>query len=196
MMRKVVAGALAAAALAWAGGASAADAEKERKEAADATKQEARQEAKQAQQSMENAADRTAAGAKDTARDAQAGASAKVDEAKKHPLFEGKNNFDVDGKVQQVSGDKITIQREGLPAATLHVSSSTKIEMDGKKVSTQQLQRGQDVKASFNLQGDKPEAVEIKADKPKSDDRKEMTEQQRETQKDLSERQQKAQQAK
>jgi hypothetical protein len=186
-MRKVVAGALAAAALSWAGGASAADAAKERQEAADATKQEARGEAKEAQQSMERAADRTAAGA----QDAQARA-----EDKKHPLFEGQDNFDVDGKVQEASKDKITIQREGLPAATLHVSKDTKIELDGQKASTQQLQRGQDVKASFNLRGDRVEAVEIKADKPAKDDRKEMTEQQRETQKEMGERSREAQQPK
>jgi hypothetical protein len=190
-MRKVVAGALAAAALSWAGGASAADAAKERQEAADATKQEARGEAKEAQQSMERAADRTAAGAQDAARDAQARA-----EDKKHPLFEGQDNFDVDGKVQEASKDKITIQREGLPAATLHVSKDTKIELGGQKASTQQLQRGQDVKASFNLRGDRAEAVEIKADKPAKDDRKEMTEQQRETQKEMGERSREAQQPK
>jgi hypothetical protein len=193
-MREVVAGALAAAALSWAGGASAADAAKERSEAADATKQEVRGEAKEAQRSMESAADRAATGAKDTARDAQARASSAGEQL--HPLFEGKKNFDVDGKVQQASKDQITIQREGLPAATLHVSKDTKVELGGEKASTQQLRPGQDVKASFNLRGDRAEAVEIKADKPAKDDRKEMTEQQRETQKEMGERSRDAQQQK
>lgn len=82
---------------------------------------------------------------------------------KKHPLFDGKNNFDVDGKVQKVSGTSITISREDLPPATLAVSKGTKIELDGDAASIQQLKAGEDVKASFNLNKDKAEAVEIKA---------------------------------
>jgi hypothetical protein len=183
-MRKVVAGALAAAALSWAYGARA-DAAKERREAADATKSEARQAGKDARQSADRATDPMRS-------DAQAGRTSS--DEKKHPLFEGKNNFDVKGKVSQVSQDSITIQRDELPPATLHVSQNTKVEMDGKQVSTHQLQRGQDVKASFNLRGDKAEAVEIKADKPKADDRKEMGEQSRENREDAQKRQQKQQQ--
>jgi hypothetical protein len=82
---------------------------------------------------------------------------------KKHPLFDGKHNFDVDGKVQSASKDSITISREDLPPATLHVATGTKVELDGKAVSAEQLKPGEDVKASFNLNKDKAEAVEIKA---------------------------------
>jgi hypothetical protein len=84
---------------------------------------------------------------------------------KKHPLFEGKNNFDVDGKIQSVSANSITIHRDDLPPATLMVSKNTKIELDGDQVSAKMLKQGQDVKASFNLNKDKAEAVEIKAEK-------------------------------
>jgi hypothetical protein len=184
-MRKVVAGTLAAIALAWAQGAGAADAEKERKEAADATKAEVRQEGKEAQQSMERGADRAQAEAQARTGDPKAD--------KKHPLFEGKNNFDVKGKVQHASNDKITIQRDDLPEVTLHVSPNTKVEVDGKHSSAQQLKQGQDVRASFNLRGDKPEAVEIKADQLKADDRKEMAEQKRDAQKEMGETQREAQ---
>jgi hypothetical protein len=188
-----MAGAVAAALLAWGQGAHAADAKQERREAAEATKAEARQEGREARDSMNRAADRTRAEAQQGAdrTGAQAG---RMSDDKKHPLFEGKNNFDIDGKVAKVSANSITIQRNELPEATLHVSKNTKVEVDGKQVSTQQLQRGQDVKASFNLHGDKAEAVEIKADKLAKDDRKEMGEQRRETQEQLQERQQKAQQ--
>jgi hypothetical protein len=188
-MRKVVAAALVAVAMAWtpARGASASDAAKERKEAAEATQEQVRQEAREAQQSAKQSADQ-----------ARAGTQARTSEAKdekKHPLFEGKNNFDVEGKVQHASQDKITIQRDDLPEVTLHVSPSTKVEVDGKHAAAGQLRQGQDVRASFNLRGDKPEAVEIKADQPKGDDRKEMTEQQREAQKEMGETKREAQQA-
>ncbi len=77
--------------------------------------------------------------------------------------FEGKKNFDVDGKVQKVSKGSITIARDGLPPATLDMAHGTKVQLDGNDASIQQLAPGQDVKASFNLAGDKPEAVEIQA---------------------------------
>ncbi len=77
--------------------------------------------------------------------------------------FEGKHNYDVDGKVSKVEGDKLTIRRDDLPEATLGVSSTTKVELDGDRASLSQLTPGQDVKASFNLEGDKPLAVEVKA---------------------------------
>ena len=176
-MRTVMAGAVAAALLSWSQGAHAADAKQERREAAEATKAEARQEGREARDSMNRAADRTRAeaqqGADRTRSDAQAG---RTSDDKKHPLFEGKKNFDVDGKVAEVSANSITIQRNELPSAKLHVSPNTKIEVDGKRTSVDQLKRGQDVKASFNLHGDKAEAVEIKADKLEKGDRKEMGE--------------------
>jgi hypothetical protein len=182
-MRKVMAGAVAAALLSWGHGAQAADAKQERREAADATKAEARQEGREAKESMERGADRTRAEAgKATDRARSAGGAAQ--DEKKHPPFEGKKNFDVDGKVTQASADRITIQRDDLPAATLHVSPNTKIELDGKQVSAQELTRGQDVKASFNLQGEKPEAVQIKAQRtgPQKDQEKD---QQKDHQKEL-----------
>jgi len=154
-MRKVVAGALAAAALTWAQGVRADD----------ASKQQKANEPGRTQTSKEMRAQERA----DKAPTSQEGGRAQSSQAqnqreeKKHPLFEGKKNFDVDGKVTQASADRITIERDDLPAATLHVSPNTKIELDGKQVSAQELTRGQDVKASFNLQGEKAEAVEIKA---------------------------------
>jgi hypothetical protein len=122
------------------------------------------------------------------------GTSGHSAEQPKHPLFEGKNNFDVKGKVQHASADKITIQRDDLPPVTLHVSPSTKVEVDGKKAAAGQLKQGQDVRASFNLRGEKPEAVEIKADALKADDRKEMSEQKAKAQKEMGETQREAQQ--
>lgn len=101
-----------------------------------------------------DAHDRTAQNTKDAAQ-------------KRHSLFDGKKNFDVDGKIQKVSAHSITIQRDDLPPATLSVSRETKIELDGNAVSAQQLREGEDVKASFNLNQDKAQAVEIKAKRSK-----------------------------
>lgn len=165
-MRKLAfAGALAAAAL-FAQGARAEDAAEK---AAGETKKSATR--------VEQAGDRAvhgsgpasqqggSRGSMDQAADRQA--SAGQQHEKKHPLFEGKNNFDVDGKIQKVSKNSITIQRDELPAAELTVSRNTKIELDGDQASMAQLRQGQDVKASFNLNKDKAEAVEIKAEKQK-----------------------------
>jgi membrane protein involved in colicin uptake len=82
----------------------------------------------------------------------------------KHPVFT-KDNWDVEGKVQTASASSITVTREDLPAAKLNIDKNTKVELDGNKVSAAQLMPGQEVKASFNLQNDKPMAVEIKAEK-------------------------------
>jgi hypothetical protein len=189
-MRKVLAGALAAVALSWAQGVPAADAAKERREAADATKAEAKQKARDAKSSAQSTDPMH--GTAHPGGTTGAGAQAE----KKHPVFEGKKNFDVDGKVAEVSPTTITIQRNELPSAKLHVSKDTKVEVDGKKASVQELKRGQDVKASFNLQGDQVQAVEIKAQKLERGDRKEMTEQSRENQREQAKDQQKAQQKK
>lgn len=84
---------------------------------------------------------------------------------KRHPLFEGKSNFDVEGKVQRASATSLTVTREDLPPATLTIDRNTKIELDGQQTSARMLRPGQDVKASFNLQGAKAMAVEVKAEK-------------------------------
>lgn len=182
-MRKLgMLGVMAAALLAST--AWADDASKERKEAYDATRSEVKQEGREAQGEMKQAgreakAETQQAGSEaqremqkqqhDTQREmAERRGEARTAAAqgeKKHPLFDGKNNFDVEGRIQKISKNSITVQREDLPAATLNVSKDTKIELDGEQASMKQLKQGQEVKASFNLKGDKPEAVEIKAEK-------------------------------
>jgi len=79
-------------------------------------------------------------------------------------VFDGKHNFDVDGKIKKVSKSSITIARtDGLPPATLGVAKGAKVQLDGNDVSMSALKPGEDVKASFNLDGSQPAAVEIKA---------------------------------
>ena len=184
-MRKVVAGAMAVAALAWAGGARADHHTKAAQEKAEAQekgremKSEAKQEGREIRSEVKQEGREMRSEAQGVGR---RGAEPK------HPLFDGKENFDLDGKVQEASKDRITIQRDELPAATLKVVPGTKIEVDGQVSSANQLKRGQDVKASFNLRGGLAEAVEIKADKLEGEDRKEMGEQRRENQQDAAER--------
>jgi hypothetical protein len=175
-MRKLAfAGALAAAAL-FAQGARADDAKDKAKDAGNQAVDQSRKTGQRAREAGDRALNgHGSAGSSDQKaeearspmngdahnRTAQNTRDAKAD--KKHPLFDGKKNFDVDGKIQKVSANSITIQRDDLPPATLSVSHGTKIELDGNQVSAQQLKQGEDVKASFNLNKDKAEAVEIKA---------------------------------
>lgn len=171
-MRKLWMVGVVAAAL-FAQTARADDAAKERREAADATgaqmqqeareaKGEAQQEAREAQTEMQQQQAETQREMQERKGEAR---TAAAEGEKKHPLFEGKNNFDVEGKIQKVSKNTLTLAREDLPPATLNISKDTKIELDGEQASMQQLKQGQDVKASFNLKGEKAEAIEIKAEK-------------------------------
>lgn len=182
----------ALAALAWAQGARADDAQQKTQEAqrearedvqkakqeASETKQEARQDAQKAQaeasqesreaekevrETQRDASKQVQETRKDAYQDRQAAAGTSG-EKKKH-AFEGGENFDVDGKVQKVSSRSITIAREELPAVTLQIQRFTEIQLDGEKTSHVGLKPGQEVKASFNLQGDKPIALEIDAKK-------------------------------
>ncbi len=92
-----------------------------------------------------------------------AGSSGSAVDAK---VFEGKSNFDVDGKIQKVSKSSITISRsDGLPPATLGVAKGAKVQLDGNDVSISQLKPGEDVKASFNLDRSQPAAIDIQAKK-------------------------------
>ncbi len=173
-MRKLwMAGVMAAVALFAQTARAADDAKQERREAYDATRTEMKQEGSEAKGEVQQQANEGKRELQKTEREAQHDMAERRNDArtaaakgdKKHPLFEGKNNFDVEGRIQKVSASSITVARDDMPAATLNVSKDTKIELDGEQVSMKQLRQGQEVKASFNLKGEKPEAVEIKAEK-------------------------------
>ena len=152
------------------GGEQVSEAEKdaaEKKQEADREVAEAKQDASKETAEARKDANEKAAEAQGTgssASDPSMGQRASSGE-KKHPLFEGKENFDIDGTIQQASKKSITVKRDEMPAAKLNVDGNTKIELDGEQASAAQLKPGQEVKASFNLQNDKPMAVEIKAQK-------------------------------
>ena len=157
-MKLSVLGAIAVA-LTWANLAHAEGATQQAREAG----QEAREKAGQAGQAAGQATEQTGQRMK---QEGQEAATAATGTEKRHPVFEGRTNFDMEGKISKVSKSSITLKREGLPSATLMVSKDTKVQLEGEQTSIGQLKQGQEVKASFNLQGNKPMAVEINASNP------------------------------
>jgi hypothetical protein len=145
----------------------------ETKQEADQKVSEARQDARQETAEARKDANEKAAEAQGTGSSSsdpyRSGQASSEGREKKHPMFEGKDNFSIDGKIQQASSSSITVAREELPAAKLTVDRNTKIELDGQQVSAAQLKPGQEVKASFNLQNDKPMAIEITAKKAEAE---------------------------
>jgi len=75
--------------------------------------------------------------------------------------------MDLKGKVTKVDSDDITIARKDLPDAELDVKPRTEVTLDGKKVRADQIPEGSEVRAKFQLDGDSPIAVELKATSPK-----------------------------
>jgi colicin import membrane protein len=187
MRKLVIVGALAA--LAWAQGVRAEDPEKAKAEAQEKAqkaeakageetreaKAEAQEKTAEANKEMQEekaeaakkAEEARAAGTATGERKDTTGATGMMGDEKKHPMFEGKNNYEVKGKIQSVTASSITVHRDEMPAAKLRVDRNTKIELDGERASASQLKEGQEVKASFNLSNDKPMAVEIDAEKMK-----------------------------
>lgn len=139
-------------------------------EKGDQAKDWSKEQANKAGEKTDQAGDRmqtTAQESNRTATTPDQQAQARTDQNKDDPARERmkKDSFDIEGKVSKASGQKLTLNREDAPAATLHVDKTTKIELDGEKATLSQLRPGQDVKASFNLQGEKAHAIEIKAEK-------------------------------
>src|SRR5690348_11133614 len=113
-MRRVLAGAAIAAALAWAQGARADD-----KKADQTTHMQ-----QPGSQSAGTAAGReSGTGGQDrTSRDLRSDTRADSNPQNRKGEFEGKKNFDVDGKVRSASADQVTIERkDGLPPMKLKV---------------------------------------------------------------------------
>jgi hypothetical protein len=143
------------------------EAKKDAAEKATDARREAGKEVREAEQDVAETRQDASKDVREAERDASQersqGQASTQGERRKH-LFEGKQNFDLDGKVQRVTGRSITITREELPPVTLRIEKYTAIELDGEKAARTQLRQGQDVQASFNLSGDKPVALELKAE--------------------------------
>lgn len=78
-------------------------------------------------------------------------------------LFGSTDRYDVSGKLAAVNTDRgeITIQRPSLPPALLKVDPQTRIQVDGRQGSLTELKPGGDVRASFNLSGRRPIAIQV-----------------------------------
>jgi hypothetical protein len=80
--------------------------------------------------------------------------------------------FEVEGTIQGVGGegllgmeaDTVTIARDGAPAARLHVAEKTQILLDDRPVKLSDLREGDEVRASFDFDGDRPIAIQIVAE--------------------------------
>ena len=156
-------------------GTAAADDQKQLGTTVQETKEASQAAARDAKAGADKMGDQTRATANDTRErtgdamrdqntgaDTQANADRSHDQARDHMK---KDSFDIKGKVSKVSSNSLTLHRDDATAATLHTDKNTKVEVDGNTARLSELKPGQDVKASFNLKGDKPMAIEIKASK-------------------------------
>ncbi len=158
-------------ALAWAQSSAPDQASGKSDQASDRSEQagqkadQAGQEMKDAGRSTGQAASDAATATKDKAQDAgdRAGTAARHGGAEAQ-LFSSQDHFDLKGKVSKVGKSDLTLERKGLPPATLSVVNGTKIQRDGSSAHLSQLKAGDDVRASFNLDRARPIATEITAD--------------------------------
>ena len=99
--------------------------------------------------------------AKETARpDARSAAVKRFDA---QGGFLGARNFMLQGHVAKVSRDAIVVRRDGLPEAKLRLAAGTRIRLDEADVAPTELREGQEVRATFNVEGSTPLAIEIQA---------------------------------
>ncbi|HEY0838574.1 MAG TPA: hypothetical protein VGD74_00170 [Vulgatibacter sp.] len=85
-------------------------------------------------------------------------------------VFKNKSNFKIEGTVASVdaSTGNLTVQRKDMPPAELKLAPDTKIQVNGKSASAQELQPGSEVRAEFNLAENQPIAVSVDAKASKS----------------------------
>lgn len=77
--------------------------------------------------------------------------------------------FNVNGIVTKASSGELTLSRqnEKLPDVKLDVRDQTQVMLDGKKVAVNDIPEGAQVRASFQLDGDNPVALNVHATSPK-----------------------------
>ncbi len=84
-------------------------------------------------------------------------------------VFKDKSNFKLEGTIASVdtSSGEMTLQRKDMPPAELKIAPDTKIQVNGKTASIQDLQPGSEVRAEFNLAERQPIAVSVDAKESK-----------------------------
>lgn len=98
----------------------------------------------------------------DQAKSAQAPASPDKDALKPGDSQQGAKQS-VSGTIAQVSTDEVRVDSANQPGLRLKVNPSTKITLNGKDASANQLQEGSQVRASYSVVGDQPTALTIEA---------------------------------
>ena len=85
-------------------------------------------------------------------------------------VFKNKSNFKVEGTIASVdaTNGNMTLQRKDMPPAELKLAPDTKIQVNGKSASIQDLQPGSEVRAEFNLAENQPIAVSVDAKESKA----------------------------
>ncbi len=78
-------------------------------------------------------------------------------------IFASGDNYKLDGSVAAVRHGTITVRRKGLPPADLQVARETKIELGGRPAHLGQIRPGDEVRATFNVAGDRLIAVAVDA---------------------------------
>lgn len=118
-------------------------------------------------------ADQKQADQYDTADKAKAQGAMKQQHAKGKKTaaaFENADNYEFEGTVASLNtrGRQITLQREdtALPTASFRIPADAEIMIDGEKGQLQQVRRGADVRATFNLADQQPVVLKLDVTSP------------------------------
>lgn len=99
---------------------------------------------------------------------AEAGANPEAAVKSKKATGDGENflaedAFEVKGTLKKRTAGALTLSREHLPSAVLTLRPQTQVFVDGKKAQVKQLEDGVEVRALFQLDGEKAVAVRVEA---------------------------------
>lgn len=77
--------------------------------------------------------------------------------------FRSAQAFNLKGTLKDSGREEVTVERKNLPPATLDIRDKTAVYINGKKAKPSDLQKGMDVKAKFQLEGNEVVAVRLDA---------------------------------
>lgn len=96
------------------------------------------------------------------------GAPTSKELAEQTGVWRERDAFNLEGTVKARDKDDVTLARKDtLPEVKLEVRDRTKVTLDGQDVKASALPEGANVRAKFQLEGDDPVALELKATSPK-----------------------------
>jgi hypothetical protein len=93
-------------------------------------------------------------------------ATAPRDDERKAPASgERRGTYTVDGRVAGVGGvlhRSVRIERQGADAAELRIADDTRVLLEGREAKLDDVHEGDQVRATFELRGDAPTAIELR----------------------------------